>query len=219
MVTRTAILVLSVVGAARAASGQTPQLVPRWDLSAQTGVFVARPAEQTGADTWDRWYHAASAGISTGRYLTPHVKLEGEVIFTTEGERYLTRIVQAPGFGPLSLPIEQHLRTTSASAAVAWQFFENRWVHPFVLAGAAVDVEQERRHTFPPFSFRGGPPGGFPITESIEHATTTRARGLVGGGAKLYAGPRAFFRADTRIGIGSRGSAHVSFRIGFGVDL
>jgi hypothetical protein len=48
---------------------------------------------------------------------------------------------------------------------------------------------------------------------------TTRLRALLGGGAKLYVTTRAFFRADTRIGIGSDTAGHVSFRLGFGADF
>ena len=46
----------------------------------------------------------------------------------------------------------------------------------------------------------------------------TMARLLVGGGAKLYVTPRAFFRADTRFGGGGDGR-HFVLRLGFGADF
>ncbi len=71
--------------------------------------------------------------------------------------------------------------------------------------------------------YRGDPriPGNeIPIaTENTEHrGTTPRARGTFGAGVKVYLSPRAFFRTDTRIAVGS-GSGHVAMRVGFGVDF
>jgi hypothetical protein len=164
----------------------------------------------------------ANFGISVGRYLTPHLKLEGELTQSTEGDRYVQRSVPVPGYGLYPITSEQSLRLTSASAVVAWQFLENRWAHPFIFAGASLDFEHERIYTPQQVAF--GIPGvrGNPLV-AAEHTEdlgwNTHARGLVGAGAKLYVTPRAFFRTDARIGLGASDSAHVSFRVGMGVDF
>ncbi len=221
---RCAALLVVCLGSAAAAAAQPASDLPRWDVSAQTGVFLNRPSDPGSTESWDQWYSAANVGVSAGRFFTPHLKLEGEATFSNEGERYVTRIVQVPGVGVYPVASEQMMRTTSASGVVAWQFFENRWVHPFVFAGAAIDVEYERMRTWRQSIYRGDPrvPGNEVVVATEQLAdlgSTTRTRALFGAGAKLYVGPRVYFRPDTRIGVGSRDSVHVSIRLGFGVDF
>jgi hypothetical protein len=217
------VLLAACLASATTAAAQTAPNIPRWDVSTQTGVFLNRPSDGSPV-SWDPWYAAANVGVSAGRYLTEHLKLEGEVTFSNEGERYVTRVVQVPGVGPYPVGSEQMMRTTSASGVVAWQFLENRWAHPFVFAGAALDVEDERIRTWRQSIYRGDPriPGSEVVIATEQFSdlgSTARTRALFGAGAKLYVGSRAYFRTDTRVGVGSRDSVHVSIRVGFGTDF
>jgi hypothetical protein len=216
-----AFLVLITAVPVRAQSAAVPS---RWDVSGMGGLFLGRPAETSDDRQYDRWYNAGTLAITAGRYLTRHVKIEAEGVVAAEGERYVTRLVQVPGAaGPFHVSSEEFVRINSLSSAVVWQFFENQWVHPFVSAGASLDFDRERRHTWPQSFFRGDPriPGNevpIAIENTRDLGTTRRARANVGAGVKVYVTPRAFFRTDTRIAFGSR-SGHVALRLGAGVDF
>jgi hypothetical protein len=217
------VCILAVLFIVAEADAQTASPVSRWDIAASTGVFVGHPSDAGDVETFDDWYHSATLGVTVGRYLSPNLKVESELTISGEGSRYGQRVIQVPGVGPYPVSAEYLTRTNSVSGALVWQFFENQWVHPFVFAGAAVDFDRRGFHTWQSY-FRADPrvPGSEILasgeqTESL--GTVRRVRGLIGGGAKLYVGPRAFFRADTRIGIGSADSGHVAFRLGFGVDF
>lgn len=209
-----------VVGAAADVRAQDE---PRWDATAVTGLFLGHPPP-ISASEFDNWSQTGQAGFAAGRYLTKHVKAEGEVLLTGEGRRYVQQFVQIPGVGSYPVGSEHMVKTHAVSGALAWQFFENQWVHPFVFAGASLDFDRTRVHTWPQSYYRGDPrlPGS-EIPVSVERTddlgTTRRVRGIFGVGAKLYVVPRAFFRTDTRIGIGGERSGHVAFRLGFGVDF
>jgi hypothetical protein len=215
--------VLFLFFAAADVAAQSPPNLPKWDTAAVTGVFDGHPSEPPESGSFDRWYHTGTVGLAAGRYLTSMLKLEGEVTFSGEGSRYTLRLVDVPGIGQRPFSAEQLIHSNGISSALVWQFFENQWVHPFLMAGASLDFNRETVHIWQQTFYRGDPrvPGNEVIVpDRVEHAATTRAvRGLVGGGAKLYVTPRAFFRTDTRIGIGSHSSGHVSFRLGFGTDF
>jgi hypothetical protein len=219
-----ALCLLLVLGSAVTAAGQTTSPGAAWDVAATTGVFVSHPTDPPDSGWAEHWYHAGALGVAAGRYLTPHVKLEGEVVLTSEGSRYVERVVQVPGVGARCAASEQFTRNHGVSSALVWQFFDNQWVHPFVLAGVTFDFERRRIHTWPQVFFRGDPPySGSEVlvaTDRIDDlGTDVFVRGLVGAGAKIYASPRAFFRADSRVAVGSGASGHVAFRLGFGVDF
>jgi hypothetical protein len=216
--------VLCVFLAAVDSRAQTAPVPHRWDVAVGTGIFNGHPGHSVAAESYDDWYHTATLALTVGRYLTPHVKVEGEVTLNREGGWYGQRLIDVPGVGPYPVSLEQFTRTNSVSATIGWQFFENQWVHPFMMAGISADFDRSRAHIWPQSYFRGDPrvPGNETVisTDRVEQLGTTRAaRGLIGGGAKLYVTPQAFFRADTRIGIGADSSGHVAFRLGFGVDF
>lgn len=219
---RATVLCLFVLLAAVEAAAQSPPAARRWDLAAETGVFANHPPNTALVESYDDWYHSPIFSLTAGRYLTSHVKVEGELLLSAEGGRYGQRLVDVSRDRLQPVAVDQMTRTDSGSLALAWQFFDNQWVHPFVLAGVSVDFDRTTVRTAP--YYVGDPrvvgsqlvltPGGVDAL-----GTTTTARALIGGGAKLYVSPRAFFRADTRIGIGTGSSGHVAFRLGFGVDF
>ncbi len=217
-------VVVLVLAADQDAAAQSAVVLPAWDGSVVTGLFVGMPREVSERETYDDTYQVATIAITGGRYFTPHLKLEGEVTFSPEGERYVQRVVQVPGVGTYPVTAEQMVRTNSVSGTVVWQFLENQWAHPFVFAGGSLDFDRERLHTHQQFYYRGDPrvPGNEVVvaTEQTEDlGTTERLRGLLGAGAKLYVGPRAFVRLDTRVGFSGNTGGHVAFRIGVGVDF
>jgi hypothetical protein len=184
-----------------------PASEPRWDLSVLAGFFAGHAPEPPDSAYFDHWINTGELGFAAARYLNRHLKIEGEARFTGEGRRYQTGFTRVPGVpNPMPVSIQQYISTRAVSAAATWQFLENQWVHPYLLAGAAFESERQRFDTFQQSPRRGDP------------FTVQYLRGIVGGGAKVYLTPRGFFRADTRVGVGGEGS-HVVFRAGFGVDF
>jgi hypothetical protein len=199
-----------------------------WDVAVMTGVFVGHPGRLNSVDnSIDDWYHSGTIAISAARYLTPHLKLEGEAMFSGEGRRYVQQFVTVPGVpgvGPYPVGSEHRVRTHGFSAGVAYQFFENQWAHPFVFGGVAVDFDRTRVETWPQSYFRGDPrvPGNeIVLTQHrIEDRGTSReARAVIGTGAKVYMTRGSYFKTDVRVNAGGDSSGHVSFRLGFGVDF
>lgn len=218
--------VIAVLGTAIEAPAQSVLAPsdPRWDTSAMTGIFIGHPADLSPGDHFDDWYLGATLAITAGRYLTKHLKAEGELTLSSEGERYVQQLVQVPGVGPYPLGSQQMVRTNGVSGSLVWQFLDNQWVHPFVFGGAALDFDRTRVRTWGQSYYRGDPrlPGNEIVVarDRLEDlGTTTRARGIIGTGIKIYVSPRAFFRSDARVGVGGENSGHVAFRLGLGVDF
>jgi hypothetical protein len=216
-----ACLLVTVTGA----SAQTATPAPAWDSSALTGLFLGHPGRLAATDsTFDDWYNAGTLAITAGRYLTPHLKAEGEFAISGEGARYVQEFVQVPGAGLYPIGSEHMVRTHGVSAGLAWQFFDNQWVHPFVFGGVELDFDRTRMHTWAQSYYRGDPriPGNeLRIVEerTVDLGTSRRMRGVIGAGAKAYMTPRTFFRADARAATGGESRGHLSFRLGFGVDF
>jgi hypothetical protein len=202
-----------------------PPRVTAWDSSAVTGLFLGHPGRLAGTDSgFDDWYAAGTLGITVGRYLTPHLKAEAEFTTSGEGARYVQQFVQVPGAGPYPIGSEQMLRTNGVGATLAWQFFDNQWVHPFVFGGLALDFDRTRVHTWAQSYYRGDPrvPGNeLRIAEerTVDLGTSRRMRGMFGTGGKFYVSERTFFRTDARVAIDGESRGHLSFRVGFGMDF
>jgi hypothetical protein len=199
----------------------TAEAQPVWDATGISGFFAGRRPVGDGRGYQDDWFQAAQGGVVLGRYLSRHLKLEFEAAVTTEGTRYRSDQVVVPG-SPYPFWITSEYRTSvrSFGAVAAWQFRDNEWVHPFVEAGVSADVD--RTVVDVPEQFYGDPRSGGPSARlaerrSEEHATT-RLRGVMGGGAKVYFRERAFVRTDVRVTFDSD-HQNVMFRAGIGFDF
>ena len=71
---------------------------------------------------------------------------------------------------------------------MVWQFRDNPWVHPYLSAGAVMDVEHERVHV--PVTYQPSARGGAPVLvrNGSDFGDRYEVRGgvTVGGGAKFY---------------------------------
>jgi hypothetical protein len=211
--------------AAAHAQSPPPQAieVPRWDAGLIVGTFAGRAvlADRGTYDYYgDNWFHSAQGGVFVGRRWTTHFKTEAAFSAAGEGRHYATRLVTVPGQPyPIPYGVEQYTRVRQVALTAAWQFLDNQWVHPFLEAGVAFDTSRTRGFA-PGGSFYSGD-ARTPIVlppETLETRTRTVARALIGGGAKLYATPRLFFRTDARGAVGSR-LEQIAFRAGIGVDF
>lgn len=199
------------------------QAQSRWDVAGMAGVFGARSPETPMQPYQEERFETATGGIVVGRYLTSNLKFEIEATGTGAGTQYVQREVVVPGYpGVYFSSAEARTSIKSLAATVAWQFFDNEWIHPFVQAGVSADFERHTVHTWPQRQFTGDPsrggaaidiPGG---TDGPDYTQTLRA--VFGGGAKVYVSPRLFLRADGRASFGEA-RQQIAFRIGFGGDF
>jgi hypothetical protein len=166
------------------------------------------------------WDNMAQGAVVFGRYLSRQLKLELEASATSRGEQYHSVPVTIPEL-PYPYFIYSEVRTSvrSLSGVAAWQFGDNEWVHPFVLAGVSADWDDAIVYV-PPQSYRGD--SRVPLTPisdgRTESHTTQRVRGVFGGGAKLYFTERAFVRTDGRL-TWSPDRQTLTFRAGVGLDF
>ena len=187
---------------------------PGWDVSGHMSWLAV---DKTGvAPGWNRWYDVATVGASVGRFFGSHARAEFDVATSASADVYMQRQVVVPGQPlPIFISQPQRFRMTTVSAGGAYQFFDNRWFHPFVGAGLEASretrtVEQVFYPVSPPASVSGDPPG-----------TTHRwrARPYANVGFKWFVSERAFIRSDVRTTLGRGGLTQVSWRTGLGVDF
>jgi Outer membrane protein beta-barrel domain len=203
------------------AETQTVSLVApdmaRWDASGSAGWF-GRSERSPEAVRSETWVNAGSFAASLGYHWTPHLKFEAEAATSSTASFYTFESLTTPDRSSPTFRSREHaVKTTSATGRVVYQFFENRWVHPFVTAGVEVSRDRDRIETLiPPVAPSG--PFSQPVTE-LETRSTTSARPVFGGGFKFYVAERAFIRTDTRFSFGRDGVANSSWGAGIGFDF
>jgi hypothetical protein len=208
---------------AQAAAAQTqkvslvPSDDPRWEASGSAGWF-GRSRTSSETDRGDTWSTAGSFAASLGYHWTPHLKFEGEVATSSTASFYTFESVMLPGRSTPTFRSSEHgVKTTSATGRVVYQFFDNRWVHPFVIAGVEVARDRDRIETIiPPVS--PATPFSPPVIE-LKTQTTNSVRPVFGGGFKFYVAERAFIRTDTRFSFDGDGLANSSWVAGIGFDF
>ena len=208
------LLVLSLVPTV--ATAQTA-----WDVTATGGLFAGYTPREDGPGGYQElWFQNVQGGVILGRHLTPHLKVEIEATGTTDGRQHRQTIVNVPGY-PYPYPVGSELSTSVRSIAVAatWQFGRNEWVHPFVQVGLSTDFDRVTTRTWEQFLYgdRGTPPQRA-VEERTERETSTHVRAVLGGGAKVYFGPRGFVRTDARWTFDSK-RHNIAMRVGVGVDF
>lgn len=103
--------------------------------------------------------------------------------------RFAQRVAALPDGTWWPYGTQEHFRLTQGSARVVWQLFENRWIHPYLLAGIALDLERQRAIVAEHYHHS---PGGLTTRQSLVRqqtegpATVHRVGAIVGAGAKLY---------------------------------
>jgi hypothetical protein len=209
------LLVATLTLTSRAADAQ-----PAWDVAGFAGLFIAHTDEIATGGYVEDWSNAAQGGAVIGRYLTPRFKLELETSATTRTAQYTSTPISVPDLPyPYWLFTEVRTSVRSLSGVGVWQFRDNEWVHPFVLAGVSADWDASIVNV-PPQVYRGDPrsPSALVAEGSTQERTDLHVRGVFGGGAKLYFTERAFVRTDGRL-TWSPNRQNLAFRAGVGIDF
>ncbi|MNC88154.1 hypothetical protein D3C83_39430 [compost metagenome] len=103
---------------------------------------------------------------------------------------------------------------------MVWQFGDNAWVHPYVSAGAVLDIERQHAHVDPIFQV-GNRGERIVIQNEVDSGDRTELRGggTLGAGAKFYATPKAFVNVGVIGTFTSPQARSVSLITGFGFDF
>lgn len=194
---------------------------PRWDFAVTAGLFEGRPVSDKPSGYGDDWYASARAGVAAGRYWTTNLKTKVELMTSSEGMRFAQRVAALPNGTSWPYGAQEHFRLTQGSARVVWQLLENRWIHPYVLAGIALDLERQRAIVAEQYHYSPGGPGSRQslVRQQTEGpATVHRVGAIVGAGAKLYLSPRAF--ANTAVLVThAKPAKTVGVILGLGLDF
>jgi opacity protein-like surface antigen len=205
-----------LLGVSEAAESQQLAHYPKVEVAATAGVVSASPGKN---DTLygDDWYGEGRYAGSIAYYWTRHLKTEFEHQWSGEGERYFQAFTPINGV-PYSYGVQSFHQLQQSSLRMVWQFRDNAWVHPYVSAGAVLDIERQHYYTPPIYQTSGRDP--LLVRNSINSGHRTELRGgwTVGGGAKFYMTENAFFNTGL-IGTFSRPSKTVSAIAGFGLDF
>jgi hypothetical protein len=191
-----------------------PDAQRRWDVVGAVGWRGVNKSEI--APEWNEWYDVGSFSAAVGRYLTPHFKLDLDVAITSTASLYEQTPVVAPGPVTFFQIREHHFRRTTLATTLAYQFLENRWVHPYLGLGAegvreARRIESEFLPVRPPF-----PPQPSPLEEED---VAYSVRPLFTAGIKFYMSERGFIRTDVLSTFSSHGGESAVWRVGVGVDF
>lgn len=212
-------LVLLLPAAVRGQSSEPP----KWDFAVTTGLFEGRPGQEGPSSYGDDWYTSARAAISVGRYWTPHLKTEAEVMTSGEGMRYAQRVATLPDHTLWPYGAQEYFRLSQGSARVVWQLLDNRWIHPYVVAGVTLDADRRHALIAEQYQYPGDTraPGIRRLVapqQTEEAATDYRVGAMVGAGAKLYLSSRTF--ANTAVLVThAKPFKTVSFILGLGLDF
>jgi hypothetical protein len=191
----------------------------QWDATGQVALLKRNKPELT---EFDHWYSVAAVDGTVGRYWTPHFKTEFEIGTAAEGTIDGAANVPVPGRSyPYYRYREHKLRETTAGAAVMYQFFDNRWVHPFVGGGFEVARERHFADSLPAGTVRVStavPTLSLPAVPAIDTVTYS-VRPVLNGGFKFYVTPHGFVRTEVRTSFGADRPAAVQWRGGAGFDF
>lgn len=211
-----------LLAADAAEAQQAASQPPRWDVNINIGTFGARPGESEPPH-YNDWYFEGRYAASIGYYWTENLKTELEFAHTGEGTQYVQEYVRVPNTGfPYLLSIEKAHRLQQTSLRMVWQFFDNRWVHPYVNAGIVLDVDRNRYHLPQQFYYPGDPRTNPRVLVRPEFQSGTnrayRAGFSFGGGSKFYVSPNAYLNTGMQATVGSPFKT-VALLAGFGAEF
>jgi len=211
------LMCLAFVGVAATARAQARVALPANDAVVSIGWFAA---DYQQLQEYDRWHQSFFSGVGGGHYWTAHLKTEVEGAWLSRVSSTSYEQTPLPA-GPAIVRTTYRFQTAKVSLGQVYQLGENQWVHPYVGAGADVDirrtVEERPEQNATPLS-TGRSSATVVISRSIESDEEVRVRPFVKAGFKMYVAERTFFTTEWKAGFGT-GVQNVVWKTGFGFDF
>ena len=195
-----------------------------WDVSGGTGLH----AWELENASWDG---LPEVRFDMGRYWTTHLKSELGVSLPRRFSDSPCAEIISLAVTPVGYCVAETRRAfsvTGLSPSLTYQFRENVFAHPYVSAGARLDVEQvhaRRRgpETFDVVTYPRGVRTVTAVTSTVpalDQGTISLAVSpFVAAGLKSYFNERAFVRTEGLAAFTLEGVNQTSFRIAFGCDF
>jgi hypothetical protein len=198
------------------AAQPAPSPIVRADATASIGWFNAK--EHVAPDETD-WYSRSAIGTANfGWFWTNNLKTEIEAGASTHAELY-GYWTEFSGPQQVFHSVRDAHSTRRVAASQLYQFFRNRWFHPFLGGGIDVSWRKMEREDYYTYAFNPSTGQNRREEEIVTPETTdVDARPFALVGYKAYMTPRVFFRNDLRLTFGG-GIDEVALRFGIGVDL
>ena len=191
------VLLLPAAVSAQEAGAASPQPFRKWDAGGGFGIGKA----------YDVVVPGLSGSAELSRYWTAHLKTTVEVATADTMNTAYTYD------GRVSRQTSTTTGPAAFSSTLGYQFFENIFVHPYLVGGVRMVSESDSTQTY-----LSVPPYGVVSTET--HPSRLLARPVLGGGVKSYFGNgRAFMRSELLLVIDPHGSPHGVFQLGVGIDF
>jgi hypothetical protein len=211
-----AAVLLAISDGAKAQDPPRPPL-SRGDIHVAIGW---QNLEGPGSRLGGRWINTIFwGGAGAGWYWTEHLKTQIDFGSGTAGSQRRSVLLTLEGHGT-SQSSTFLIRERSVAVTQQYQFYRNRWVHPYVGGGAAI-AQTTTSERFEPVLF----------FDTVTRVTRTLAPARIDGphdsttvrpfgnlGFKAYLARRAFFATDVRVMV-RQGVDEVLFRFGAGVDF
>ena len=194
--------------------------LPRWDFNVSVAQFNANP---DGPDeAYDDWYSTGRIATSIGYYWSENLKIEVEYANTGDGSIFLQEFIRLPNGQVYPFALEESHHLQQASIRLVWQFFDNRWVHPYINVGAVVDIDRRRYNDLPgnyyPVDPRIVPPQ---LVRDLYPSGSVSDYGVgasYGGGVKFFVSQKAYLNTGMQFTYADRIKT-ATFLAGFGFEF
>ena len=194
-------------------------VLPRWDFNVSVAQFNANPDRHEA--TYDDWYSTGRIATSIGYFWSENLKTEIEYANTGDGSIFLQEFIRLPNGQVYPFSVEETHHLQQASIRLVWQFFDNRWVHPYLNIGAVVDID--RRSYDRPGNYYAVDPRVVPpqlVSDRYPSGSVVDYAGGVsyGGGAKFFVSQKAYLNTGMQFTYGDRFKT-AAFLAGFGLEF
>jgi hypothetical protein len=210
-----AILLIPALAEAQASEAS----FPHWDFNVSVAQFNANPDRHEAA--YDDWYATGRVAASIGYYWSENLRTEIEYANTGEGTIFLQEFIRLPNGQSYPVSLEESHHLQQAAIRVVWQFFDNRWVHPYVNVGAVVDINRRQYDlagAYYPVDPRIVPPqivrDRYPSGSVVDYGAGVS----YGGGVKFFVSQKAYLNTGMQFTYGDRFKT-AAFLAGFGFEF
>jgi hypothetical protein len=198
MVMTAAAVLMSAEAFAQAAAPALEAPFRKWDVTGGIGLRFG--------DEDDVVVPTGEWNAELGRYWTPHLKTS--LTLSTTGATEYGGTFTSQTF----TQTEKQSSGAGFGGTVAYQFLDNVFAHPYVIAGLRIASVSESSRTYSGSSFR--------LLSTATSPSHLEGRPILGGGFKSYFdNGRAFMRSELVLAIDPQGASRPVLRFGAGVDF
>jgi len=183
----------------------------KWDAAGTIGLLGSSRRDFIRSSSYYGDTLALAWNLDASRYFTTHIKATAGVMTTNS-----RRVYESPSYytGEGFAYGWSKVRPTMFTGALAYQFFENEFAHPYIAAGVGFNALSEEREQFSFIS-----PTRINPVPVVSNETHLQVRPFAAVGCKSYFNQRTFMKSELLFSSGPHGFSHAMLRAGFGIDF